>query len=608
VRRTSVAVIAACVLAGGVGVPVTAIAKDKGELPPGQAKKQEEPVAAATSEPTPEPAATAAPQTLTAPEPATTATPAPSQTTKKIPPGQAKKQAASATPTPAATPEPAHAPAADPAPSTPAADPAPAAAASATPAGSRGGRTTRGSGSGKVRARRRSAVRGPTTRGSGTITAGAPTVVAGPATPPAARRHAAARRQEAAKRAAARKRPAPKATTPPLRTLTRQVERVVEVIPAPVRAVLGILAAVALLLAAALTAAAVRARRLERQRRRLTADVGLLQSALLPDLTDGGTGPATVTAAYRPAEGLAAGGDFYDAFALDEHRTAIVVGDVSGHGRDAVPLTASVRYTVRAYLEGGLGPRHVLQVAGRVLDEQMRERMVTIVVAVYDERTGLLTYASAGHPPPVVVGDEVQPVLAYASPAVGLGVPTGRRQVTVPLPPGSVACFYTDGLADVIGGGERLGLDRLADAVHALGPDEGAQELVAGIVRRSDTRPDDIAAVIVRPPADAPAVRPGRIEELEVDAADLRRDRLEGFLASFGVSDGVAEAAVRTASENIVRAGACMIAIHHDEGGATVAVEETPHVVALPLFGRDVGAAEPAVHEERRRGYEAGLI
>jgi hypothetical protein len=267
-----------------------------------------------------------------------------------------------------------------------------------------------------------------------------------------------------------------------------------------------------------------------------------------------------------------------------------------------------VRYTVRAYLEGGLGPRHVLQVAGRVLDEQLHDRLVTIVVAVYDERTGLLSYASAGHPPPVVVGDEVQPVLAFASPAVGLGAPTGRRQVTVPLPPGSPACFYTDGLADVLLRGERLGLDRLADAVRELGPDEGAPELVGRLVRRSDSRPDDMAAVVVRAPADAPAVRAGRIEELEVDGSDLQRGRLTGFLAAFGVSDGVAAAAVRTAADVIGRAGACMIAVHHDEGGTTVAVEDTPHVVALPLLGRDVRPAEPAVHEERRRGHEAGLV
>jgi hypothetical protein len=103
-------------------------------------------------------------------------------------------------------------------------------------------------------------------------------------------------------------------------------------------------------------------------------------------------------------------------------------------------------------------------------------------------------------------------------------------------------------------------------------------------------------------------VRAGRIEELEVDGSDLQRGRLTGFLAAFGVSDGVAAAAVRTAADVIGRAGACMIAVHHDEGGTTVAVEDTPHVVALPLLGRDVRPAEPTVHEERRRGHEAGLV
>jgi hypothetical protein len=92
-----------------------------------------------------------------------------------------------------------------------------------------------------------------------------------------------------------------------------------------------------------------------------------------------------------------------------------------------------------------------------------------------------------------------------------------------------------------------------------------------------------MAAVVVRAPQDAPAVRAGRIEELEVDVADLRRGRLSGFLAAFGVSGAVAEAAVRAAAEVIGRAGACVMALHHGEGGATVAVEDTPHVIALPL-------------------------
>src|SRR3954471_360339 len=70
----------------------------------------------------------------------------------------------------------------------------------------------------------------------------------------------------------------------PASPLQRTVVRVLEVIPPELRVALGALAALGLILAAATFLQARRARRLERQRRRLVADVGLLQSALLPVL------------------------------------------------------------------------------------------------------------------------------------------------------------------------------------------------------------------------------------------------------------------------------------------------------------------------------------
>jgi hypothetical protein len=550
---------AACALAGGVAVPATALA-DPPAVPPGQAKKQQQ---------APAPAGRAAPTATAAAVPPGLAKKPQQQPPGQarggsghIPPGQAKKVAPAA---------PARARPSRPAP-----------AATTTPSARRAGITRQPS---TQTTTRRPAPRRAAPRRAAAKPAPAPQRRSAPApvrpvTAPAAVTPAATRAAPTPRRAATR--PAREKPRTITRTITQQVTEVVEVIPRPLRLALAGLLGLAAVLLAGFMVAARRARGLERQRRRLTADVGLLQSALLPDL-ERFVGSAAVSAAYRPAEGLAAGGDFYDAFALDAHRTCVIVGDVAGHGRDAIPVTASVRYTVRAYLEGGLGPRHALQVAGRVLDDQLRERLVTIVVAIYDDRTGLLTYASAGHPPPVVLGDEVTPVLAFSSPALGLGAATGRRQVTVPLLPGSAACLYTDGLADVLKDGERLGLDRLADAVRALGPGEGAPALLARLGRRADAQPDDMAAVVIRPPADAPATRVGRIEELEVDAADLRRGRLARFLEEYGVSDGVAEAALRSAHETIARTGAALVAVAHDEGGATVAVEDTPHVVALPL-------------------------
>src|SRR5262245_26233334 len=201
----------------------------------------------------------------------------------------------------------------------------------------------------------------------------------------------------------------------------RVVRDVVEVVPTPLRILVGALVALSILLGLASALTLLRNRRLARQRRELLGQVGLLQAALLPGIPDK-LGSARASVAYRPADGPGAGGDFYDVFPLAAGRTAILIGDVSGHGRAALGRTALSRYTLRAYVEAGLEPREALQIAGSVLAGKLQGDFVTALVAVHDAGSGTLTYATAGHPPPIVIsGTEFVPVLAATAPPLGVG-------------------------------------------------------------------------------------------------------------------------------------------------------------------------------------------
>jgi serine phosphatase RsbU (regulator of sigma subunit) len=356
-----------------------------------------------------------------------------------------------------------------------------------------------------------------------------------------------------------------------------------QVIPGPVLALIGILALLAAVFALRSALVGRRARRLERQKEELLGDVGLLQRALLPDVPTDLRG-IDVSVAYRPAEGPAAGGDFYDVFELDEDRTAIIVGDVCGHGRQALAVTALMRYTLRAYLGAGFEPRVALQVAGRTIEGAPDSELTTVVLAVYNASAGTLTYACAGHEPPIVLGPAAHdPVTVSSAPPLGGFMATGHRQTTVPLPPGAAACFFTDGLVEARLGEQMMGRERLTELVTELAPDEGAQLLLDRLAAAADRAPDDMAACLVRARGDAVEARATRIEELESDADELADgERLMHFLMACGIPETSARETLGAAQAKGAEFGGTVLRVHAAGKGGRVEILPT-RVAALPV-------------------------
>ena len=318
--------------------------------------------------------------------------------------------------------------------------------------------------------------------------------------------------------------------------IIREIPQFVDQVPPALKFALAVTGVLSILLALAGFMTTMRNRSLARQRRDLLQEVGLLQSALLPPVPDR-VGGLRTSVAYRPADGPGAGGDFYDVLPLPGGRVGFILGDVSGHGRGALARTAFMRYTLRAYLEAGLEPRVALQVAGRVIDENLGGDFATVLLAVHDPETGSLTYATAGHPAPLVVGPQPHdPVTAGSSPPIGVGVRTGLRQTTVPLVPGSVAAMFTDGLLEARTEGGLLGRDRLEELLEELGDDATARGLVESVNKEARVMSDDIAAVVIQP-TNAATAGLFRTEQLELTARELDSQIAERFLEACGVSD-----------------------------------------------------------------------
>jgi len=372
------------------------------------------------------------------------------------------------------------------------------------------------------------------------------------------------------------------------RTVTRTVRDIVSVVPDWMKIALAALAALALLLGCGYLLTALRARRLSRQRSELLQEVGLLQSALLPAV------PATVgglrtSVAYRPAEGLGAGGDFYDVLPLSGGRVGFVLGDVSGHGRAALERTAFMRYTLRAYLEAGLEPRVALQVAGRVIDDNLGGDFATVLLAVHDPSSGTLTYASAGHPGPIVIGDEEhEPVTAASSPPIGIGVRTGLRQTTLPLTPGSLACLFTDGLTEARTEDGILGRWRLQRLLRELGPNADAEALLERVAAEARVVSDDMATCLIAPTSGTTAGG-FRTEQLELTSRELDSSLARDFLAGCRVPEAEAARALDEARLVAARFGGVVL---HAVLGNRRTVEVLPrNVESIEAASRRVAAA-----------------
>jgi hypothetical protein len=266
-----------------------------------------------------------------------------------------------------------------------------------------------------------------------------------------------------------------------------------------------------------------------------------------------------------------------------------ILGDVSGHGRGALARTAFMRYTLRAYLEAGLEPRVALQVAGRVIDENLGGDFATVLLAVHDPETGSLTYATAGHPAPLVVGPQPHdPVTAGSSPPIGVGVRTGLRQTTVPLVSGSVAAMFTDGLLEARTQGGLLGRDRLGELLEELGDDATARGLVESVNREARVMSDDIAAVVIQP-TNAATAGLFRTEQLELTSRELDTDIAERFLEACGVPPADLESALYDARMISERFGGVIL---HVVFGNRLRVEVLPrNVESIEAASRRAAAA-----------------
>ncbi len=192
------------------------------------------------------------------------------------------------------------------------------------------------------------------------------------------------------------------------------------------------------------------------------------------------------------------GGDWYDALRLSDGRIVVSIGDVAGTGLAAAVIMSSMRQVIRGVAQVYPDPVAMLDAADRTLKTEHPDTFVTAFVGVFDPVARTLSYASAGHPSPLV-RDQAGDVTALDTTGLPLGLRVrGGTAASKVLPEPGLVVFYTDGLIeagrDIIGGLERLvwaaGRPEIADSsnpadalYHALLQDGNLDDVVVLTLR-----------------------------------------------------------------------------------------------------------------------------
>ena len=230
----------------------------------------------------------------------------------------------------------------------------------------------------------------------------------------------------------------------------------------------------------------------------------LQKSFLPPDLPE--IPGVDISARYFAAgEGVHIGGDFYDAFRIDNKRWGFVLGDVSGKGLEAATVTTLARHTIRGAALMSQHPSEVLRILNAALLEQHQtDRFCTAVYAIVEPRFARVrvTVSSGGHPPPYVIKNDgtVEPIECGGT-LLGFMEGVALRDATVDLEFGDKLFLYTDGVLDIRQKGGMFGtegLEKLLYECSKRGTEPAAEYIASTVTELQGGRAtDDIAYILV---------------------------------------------------------------------------------------------------------------
>jgi len=210
---------------------------------------------------------------------------------------------------------------------------------------------------------------------------------------------------------------------------------------------------------------------------------------------------------YQPAAAIERlGGDWYDVFRLPDGRIAFTIGDVCGRGLRAAVKMGEAKQAIKVAASLQINdpmPLAVLDQANKVIFlNNNHVEFTTAIYGVIDMGTRRVTYASAGHHPPILAtpgaAPRIMPNHGFAL-GVELNLPDLIREHDFVFESGSLLVLYTDGLVEFghdMDEGERALLAAIRDAMHVKA-EHPARFIVESVLTEEPAHPDDVAVLTI---------------------------------------------------------------------------------------------------------------
>jgi phosphoserine phosphatase RsbU/P len=231
------------------------------------------------------------------------------------------------------------------------------------------------------------------------------------------------------------------------------------------------------------------------------AEAEQIQRGLLPKHLPSING-LEISVAWRPAR--AVGGDYFDVLKFGDHHTGICIADVAGKGMPAALLMSNVQAVLKSFASETIAPSDLCASVNTVICENIvANRFISCFYALVDSQERTLSYANAGHYPPMLVRDGRCLRLTEGGPVLGVFCLQNYEQQQIALQSGDCLALFTDGVTEACdANGEEFGearLQHLLIAGQELSAVELQEKVMVAVTEFADgSFDDDVTLMVLR--------------------------------------------------------------------------------------------------------------